>query len=85
MWVLVFSDVDVSSDVVFIFMRMNLFNNVLKLVSSSMLVSFVFVMVAPLIVVLHLGNLHVGVPLVILSMIILFESFVDVSKPKFGC
>ena len=78
----IFFNKDISSDVVLSFMRMYLFNNALKLFSLSMLVSFIFRMVAPLIVVLYLGNLHDGVPLVILSIIILLVSFVDISKPK---
>ena len=63
---------------------MYLVNKFLKLISLSMFVRFIFRMVAPLIVMQHQVNLHAGAPLVMLSMTILFESFVETSKPNMG-
>ena len=85
MWVLIFLNGDISSDMVFSFTRMHLFNNFLMLVSLSMLVPLFFRVVAPLMVALYLCILHAGLFLATLSIIILFESFVDISNPKVGC
>ena len=64
---------------------MRVFNNALKVVSLSNVVPFIFRMVAPLIVVLHVGNIYAGFSLFKFLIIFLFESFVEISKPKVGC
>ena len=49
-----------------------------------MFLLFIFRIVDPLIVVLHRGNLYDVITLAMLSMTILFESFVEISKPNVG-